>query len=318
MALVISLDFELMWGIRENQSIATYGRNILGGRKAIPAMLRLFAEHKVKATWAAVGMLLARNKRELIEGFPSLRPTYANANLSPYQESYLQQVGADEESDPYHFGYSLAAQILDTEGMELATHTFSHYYCIEEGQTREQFKADLEAAAAAAQRLGAMPRSIIFPRNQFNRDYLVVCSDVGLRTYRGTERAWMYRPAAGPEGLLKRAVRLADNYASLSGSNSFQPEADGSSRMVNVPASRFLRPCSRALSPLEPLQLRRITSAMTQAARRGEHFHIWWHPHNFGANTERNLENLKAVLTHYTKLRDTYGFDSRTMREFAS
>jgi peptidoglycan/xylan/chitin deacetylase (PgdA/CDA1 family) len=318
MALVISLDFELMWGMRETQSIATYGRNILGGRKAIPAMLRLFAEHKVKATWGAVGMLLARNKRELIEGLPSLRPTYRHADLSPYQDSYLQQVGEDEKSDPYHFGYSLAAQILDTAGMELATHTFSHYYCIEEGQTREQFKADLEAAFAAAQRLGSMPRSIIFPRNQLNPDYLAVCAEVGLRTYRGNERAWMYQPAAGQEGWLKRAARLADNYINLSGSNTFRPEADGGSRMVNVPASRFLRPHSRALSPLEPLQLMRITSAMTGAACRGEHFHLWWHPHNFGANTERNLENLKVVLAHYTKLRDTHGFENCTMTEFAS
>lgn len=35
---VISLDFELMWGVRDVQTKAGYGPNILGVRQAIPAM----------------------------------------------------------------------------------------------------------------------------------------------------------------------------------------------------------------------------------------------------------------------------------------
>src|SRR5450631_2733915 len=33
-AFVISLDFELMWGVRDKRTIADYGRNILGVRRA--------------------------------------------------------------------------------------------------------------------------------------------------------------------------------------------------------------------------------------------------------------------------------------------
>lgn len=32
-AFVISLDFELMWGVRDKRTIADYGRNILGVRR---------------------------------------------------------------------------------------------------------------------------------------------------------------------------------------------------------------------------------------------------------------------------------------------
>ena len=34
-ALVISLDFELLWGVRDKRTIADYGPNILGVRKAV-------------------------------------------------------------------------------------------------------------------------------------------------------------------------------------------------------------------------------------------------------------------------------------------
>ena len=43
-AFVISLDFELFWGVRDSKSLADYGANILGVRQAIPAMLELFCE----------------------------------------------------------------------------------------------------------------------------------------------------------------------------------------------------------------------------------------------------------------------------------
>ena len=41
---VISLDFELMWGVRDHATRESYGRNVLGGRQAIPAMLDLFPQ----------------------------------------------------------------------------------------------------------------------------------------------------------------------------------------------------------------------------------------------------------------------------------
>ena len=318
MAFIISLDFELMWGMRDKKTVGSYGANILGVREAIPAMLRLFTQYQVKASWATVGLLLARTKSELRESLPQVRPTYANPALSPYESGYLDQLGRDEKSDPYHYGYSLAARIVDTPGMELASHTFSHYYCLESGQTAEQFRSDLQASVAACAGLGTRPTSIVFPRNQFNPEYLAICSEVGLRSYRGNESTWMHQAASGKEPTLKRLARLADHYASLSGPNTFRTEREPTTQMMNVPSSRFLRPYSRKLAAFEPLRMKRINDAMTAAAKTGEHFHLWWHPHNFGANTMLNLQNLESVLQHYARLRDQHEFQSHTMGEMAS
>jgi len=38
-AFVISLDFELLWGVRDKRTIADYGANIRGVRDAVPALL---------------------------------------------------------------------------------------------------------------------------------------------------------------------------------------------------------------------------------------------------------------------------------------
>jgi peptidoglycan/xylan/chitin deacetylase (PgdA/CDA1 family) len=313
-SFVISLDFELIWGVRDKPFVGDYRKNILGVRQAVPAMLKMFREHGVHATWAAVGLLLFDNKKNLLDHLPQSRPQYANRALDPYLD--LPEIGASEAADPYHYGLSLAQRILETDGMELGTHTFSHYYCLERGQSEADFEADLAAAIAATQRLGTSPRSLVFPRNQFNPDYLRLCRKLGIACFRGNETSWLYRAAADEDtSQLRRGCRLADAYVDISGHNGFAPSlAEG---LLNIPASRFLRPFNSALQALEKLRLSRIKTAMTAAAELGLGFHLWWHPHNFGADLEKNLANLAELLAHFARLRDRHGMESLNMGEYA-
>src|SRR3546814_13546850 len=77
---------------------------------------------------------------------PEERPTYADRRLSNYE--YLDEVGQSEREDPYYFAPSMARTILNCPHQELATHSCSHYYSLEPGQTDAQFTADLRAAVA--------------------------------------------------------------------------------------------------------------------------------------------------------------------------
>ncbi|WP_306601919.1 glycosyltransferase [Geothrix sp. 21YS21S-2] len=313
-AFVISLDFELFWGVRDKRSLASYGENILGERQAIPAMLALFRKYGVKATWAAVGMAMFERKSDLLEHLPDLRPSYRNAGLDPYLA--LKDLGPDEKADPYHFGSSLVKQVLDCEGMELGSHTFSHYYCLEEGQEAAQFRADLEAWLRVSGSFGVSTPSFVFPRNQANAEYLAICSALGFKVFRGNESAWMYAESRGQdESQVKRAARLIDNYLDLSGPNGFIPRRWLDTGLVNCPSSRFLRASSQRLQGLEGLRVRRIQKAMETAAMRGESFHLWWHPHNFGTRLGENLAVLEALLRHHCLLRDRYGVVPMTMGE---
>ncbi len=312
-AFVISLDFELMWGVRDKHSIATYGANITGVRQAVPAMLDLFAERDIACTWATVGLLFFSNKDDVLNAVPKLLPNYADINLSPYQD--VLSMGQDESSDPYHYGLTLLKQIIEQPRQEIGTHTFSHFYCLEQGGEVEAFRADLAAAQAAADRLGVRLSSIALPRNQLSAKHLAACRDFGLRAFRGTERVWFQQPSAEREQrLLARGVRLADTYMPIAGAHDHEPILVHG--MVDVPASRFLRPAP-STDPLRRLRLLRITSAMETAARRARLFHLWWHPHNFGVNLKANLEFLRAILDYFRVLQDRYGMRSMSMSAVA-
>ena len=97
-ALVISLDFELLWGVRDKRTIADYGANILGVRQVVPALLDLFAERNIACTWATVGLLFFATNKALLAALPAHKPRYTDARISSYH--YLNEVGADEERDP--------------------------------------------------------------------------------------------------------------------------------------------------------------------------------------------------------------------------
>jgi hypothetical protein len=46
-------------------------------------------------------------------------------------------------------------------------------------------------------------------------------------------------------------------------------------------------------------------------------FHLWWHPHNFGKNTDQNMSFLRSILDHYKTLEEKFVFRSATMAEVA-
>ena len=59
---MVSLDFELYWGVRDKTSLEAYKANLLGARHIIPRLLELFAHYGVRATWATVGFLFFDEK----------------------------------------------------------------------------------------------------------------------------------------------------------------------------------------------------------------------------------------------------------------
>src|SRR6185437_13704517 len=94
-------------------------------------------------------------------------------------------------------------------------------------------------------------------------------------------------------------------------------EVLGGDLPLNIPSSRFLRPFSRKLKIFEPLRIRRIRSDLHYAAKNRLIYHLWWHPHNFGEDTNENLAVLKTILECFSHMRDKYGMESLNMRELS-
>lgn len=318
-SFVISLDFELMWGVRDVVSKQTYGQHILGEQTGVPKILDCFSRYKIKSTFAVVGFLFFRDKESILAATPSDLPSYTDANLSPYGDYMKSVVGENDMEDPYHFGRPLVEKIKAAGGQEIGTHTFCHYYCLESGQTQHQFREDLRAAIATGRDNGCDIKTIIFPRNQVNEAYLNVCREEGIVAYRGTEDSWIYSAKnSGSENLFRRFVRLMDAYINLSGHHCHDYAYMAASFPFNIPSSRFLRPYSKKFRWFESLRLRRIKKSMTHAAKNNLTYHLWWHPHNFGINQDQNICFLESILDHYKYLNGKYAFASITMKDMAA
>lgn len=311
---VVSLDFEQAWGMVASKAYGSERASIVGARKAVPAILEIAARYGVRCTWATVGLLFFDDRDELLNSLPEIRPNYKDPALSPYHR--IHEVGRNEKEDGLHFGRSMISLVRDCPGQELASHTFSHYYCLEDGDDALAFEADLAAARNAAASLGVELKSIVFPRNQLRQSYLSVCNAAGYRCYRGNQRSHLHqaRPRTD-ERSWSRLVRGADAYVPLMQTAEVNhPRRDGN--MIDVAASRFLRPASSSAF-LNHVQLRRIKNEMTNAAKQGGVFHLWWHPQNFGCNTDLNLFMLAAIFEHFRRLANDYGMVSKTMNALA-
>lgn len=313
-AFVISLDFELMWGVLDRADRADgYMPNLLGARTVIPRMLELFEEYSVHATWGTVGFLFARNVEERAAVLPPLRPAYHRAELNAYREP----VGQDEDEDPVHYAGSLIDRIAATRGQEIGSHTFSHYYCWEDGQNAETFAADMKAAVEIARRRGFEIRSIVFPRNQHQPAYDETLLRYGITAYRGNPKSWMWRFGNRAESRHpgKRLSRLADAYLPLRGKPSLAWDCVlEPSGLSNIAASLVLRPTGR-FGSLDGIRIARINHEVERAARAGRIFHMWWHPHNFGIQQDQNLLVLRNILEGLRRCREQYGMMSLTMAE---
>lgn len=309
--LIVSLDFELFWGMQDSHTLSEYENHVLGGRTAIPRLLKLFQKYGIHATWATVGFQFAEDEQSLRKYFPASKPTYDHAELSSYR--CFEQIGKNEAEAPCFYAPSLIRQIADTPNQEIGSHTFSHYYCREPGQTVQQFREDMMSAQAIAAENGYHLTSVVLPRNQCEPEYTQALCELGFSAYRDEENDWIHEKVKCRP--LMRLLRLADVYLPLTGQGGYIPRVENG--IVNLVGSRMYKPYFRPLAFLENLKLHRIKRQMLHAAKNGLTFHLWWHPHNIGVRTDFHMQQLEEIFRYFEELRERYGMRSLNMGEAA-
>lgn len=309
--LVISLDFELLWGVFDKVNYKereTYFKNT---RKVIPEILNLFSKYQIHSTWAMVGMLLNENWEEWKGNRPKILPNYKNSGLSAYE--YGKALNS-LETEYFCFAKKIIQLIQKTPNQEIGTHTYSHYYCLEEGQTLNSFKADLEKSIELAKQMGIELKSLVFPRNQFNEEYLKVCYDLGIENVRSNPTDWYWKDTQN-NSLKNKMFRTGDAYIGPKNKSYKLTDLNvEKGKPLSQKASRFLRPYSNNVF-FNDLKLKRIKSEITFAAKNNEIYHLWWHPHNFGENSKSNLKDLEEIFKHFEKCKKEFGFQSVNMYE---
>ena len=306
-ALVISLDFELLWGVFDKVDWREKKGYFLKTRKVIPQILQLFEKYEISCTWATVGMLFNESWEEWNQNIPDVLPEYENRKLSAY--SYGKSIQS-KETEELCFAPDLIKRIKETPGQEIGTHTYSHYYCLEQGQNIQSFRADMVKSKDVADKLGISLKSLVFPRNQYNKEYLRVCKEVGLQTIRTNPTVWYWKNT-DRDNLHQKIFRTGDAYVGRN-NKSYKQIPELLPGMFGQKASRFLRPNNNK-NFLDKKRIVRILSEMSTAAKKREIYHLWWHPHNFGGNPEKNLKDLELILDHYKICKEKYAFESLHM-----
>ena len=299
-----------MWGLTgwTPKQISGYLAHIYGSLAALDKILETFNRYDIKCTVACVGAMNCRSVEDMRQKIPARCPSYQEPLFSSYR-SLLPEIGTRYEESLF-FCREMLKKLSENPRVEMASHTFSHYYCMEFGQTVEEFEEDIRLAVEEMKEYGR-PKTVIFPRNQVSEEYLAVCRKYGFTHYRGNPDDFLYRSnRTQPRFSLKGALRLLDTYVPLSGHNCYVRDNPDGNVLRNVPGSRFFRSYSRHLSLLEPLRIHRVKSSMRYAARKGLVYHLWWHPHNFGVNTEENIKQLQDICLYYKRLQERYSYRS--------
>lgn len=312
---VISLDFELFWGLAGwgREQLLAYQPRIEGAIDALNRILEVFKKYDIKCTIAFVGGINKSSLEDYLASSPTLRPSYSNNMFSSYN-LLLSLVKNGEISDKLLFRPDVIESLRKNPLVELGSHTFSHYYALEDGQTIDEFKADIEQTQFDAKSTGLVLKSIIFPRNQIPYSYYEVCADLGFTHVRGNEESFLYCSESTPSKFdIKRFLRLLDCYLNLTGHHTYKIPRKGI--LIDVPASRFLRPYSHRLRFLEVMKVRRIINDIEYAAKHRHIYHIWWHPHNFGIYTDESILQLEEICKYFVEMRFKYNMESCFMCE---
>lgn len=316
----ISLDFELHWGVFDKKNRDERHQVYETTLSVVPKMLELFSDAQVHATWAVVGSMFARNRGHWERLKPDVLPSYTRQAYSAYR--YINENGLPEQSYRAHFAPAMIKLIHSYKGQEVGTHTFSHFYCLEEQSEPMAFEADLKAAISCASEAGIELNSLVFPRNQFNPEYLRICYDLGITTVRSNPETWFWSPVTNTgSGMFRKISRFSDAYIQLGNhhtSYSLNTIKQVQGEPLCLPASRFLRPWNPKYQFANNWRIRRVCNEIIHAAQHGECYHLWWHPENFGTNAEKNLEGLRTILKTFQYCKKQFNMASWNMGEYAA
>lgn len=287
--MLVSIDTEMAWGAVHRGPPTRY--HWPEERDVLRALLDIFDEHEVPATWATVGHLFL-DGCEQVGGHvhPEItRPDYAWREHDWFHED---PCGPATEGSRW-YAPDLVREILDRPTRhELASHGFSHLIVGDPGCSAEVFDSELVAARAAAEPYGVQLRSFVYPRNAIGHQE--VLPRHGYVAYRGVRRDPFSSEHGSPRPLWRLLDRVLPNHKSV-----VRPIREGD--LWNFPTTVMYGPDLRA-GAAHPWQWQ-LRRRLRHAARHDGLFHIWFHPHNLQRDPDNALRGLERLCRLAAELR---------------
>lgn len=301
MKVVLSLDFELGWGVldsslwRQRENNGVYERM----RSIMPELLGLMADLEMPATWALVSSMLC--------------PTVDKVEIGHLKQGYRNAVASFlKEAKPSTWNaIDLCELLLQDNRQEIATHSATHLYVSHEDADERSYVEDIGLSLEQLLEFtGVKSSSIVYPRDQ------VDWKDAIAKEYRLDGRL---NPAFGMRsGPLARAARafrnLGGNYPLSSVSiGAYDEIYHGGSIYFNWQANKYARLKRYILAR----QIDRLLSDIRLRNRAGQVCHIWLHPFNLSESGDL-FSFFKKTLISLADLRDAGAVGIYTMSDIRS
>ncbi len=305
----ISLDFELIWGTLDLFGKEKFERDCRIERAVvIDRLLELFGELDISATWLVVGHLFLDKcePRAGVHHPEIVRPQHSWVK----SDWFSHDPGLDERSEPLFYARHLVEKIRDFHvHQEIGSHSFSHIIYGDIGCSEAAAESDLKASVRAAAHLGILQRSFAFPRDRIG--HLDVLRRHGITAYRTEIPLWYER---GQRTLSKRLAHLWDVLRAATPPVG-RPSIDDNG-LCAIPGSMIYFPL-HGMRQYIPMSRRvaRAIKGLDLAVKDKAIFHLWFHPTNMAAKTDRMFAGLRSILEHANSLRQDGKISVMTMPE---
>lgn len=261
--IIISIDFELDWGYNNSENPLSEDE-ISSGLDSIIAILK---KHKIKSTWAIVGQLFRNN-------------------------------GTENDNSRRRLNW-IIKNLKENDLIEIASHTNNHIF-IEE-ISDELIEEDFDLMKSVAKNISIDFKSIVFPRNQYNKKNLRLIKKYGYTHYRSVQKKWYLNTKKySKENKLKRNfIRLIEliplNRDVIISSNN---------KLTSISDSRFFRffPSSLFGKIISIFYYSILKHELRNCIRRNNLYHIWFHPHNI-MKKPNGIKELDYFIKYFKKLK---------------
>lgn len=280
--LLISIDLESAWGAWDHLTPEHLRMAESAERPICAALLELFDRYQVPATWAMVAALLDERSAA---GRPGSKACW--------------------------YAPDIIAGIVNAKvAHEIGSHSGKHIYFSRSPSA--QAREDLEFARDIHRANGLAFRSFVFPCNLVG--HLDLLPEMGLRVFRGHDGDWAARTRRA-ERHLGQVANFLDKLLPIPPSPA---AAKARGALIDISASMLLMGRNGLRRFVLPAVTRRkLRTGLARAKRRGQVFHLWFHPSNFYYRRDEQLATLAWFLEHAAEQASRGEIDITTMGSYA-
>jgi|TARA_A100001015_G_scaffold299190_1_gene382918 hypothetical protein len=302
--LIISLDYELRWGMDIIYGSSVNDSNIYISQtpRVVNNMLSIFSKYEIKSTWASVLAISMKSWNEYFE----VLDLYGIKNDGPHF-GHTSNFHNFKEFEKYYFSYNSMKTINDFELAEIGSHSFRHTYFGEDQYNSNDFILDNKICADILNnKFNIKKPCYVFPRNQIvHIDEIDRTSIVG---YREVPNIFGYKNTKSTKNnrLFTKLSRFSNDVIPFVS----KPSKRTTFYSVGDMHIRFNMP-----DLFWKIQLLKLENMIKSKESYESTIHLWWHPHNISINPSKNITRLEELLKLIRKYINNKSIESSFMSE---